>query len=139
MQGKRNNHADLLSFVNVSSGCWLWFGIVNKKGYGKFRLSGKFVGAHRAAYELFKGEIPSGKWVLHTCDVPNCVNPEHLYTGTQSDNERDKVSRGRHHHVKKTHCPKGHPYSGHNLILEGPNKNKRKCRECKNSRGRRPK
>jgi hypothetical protein len=82
-------------FVNQTDTCWLWTGPVNNGGYGKFWLSGRTVGAHRLAYTLANGPIPPGLVVRHTCDVPACVNPEHLLVGTQQDNENDKIARGR--------------------------------------------
>ncbi len=58
-------------------------------------LHGKRIYAHRAAIDLFRGPIPSGKAVLHRCDVTQCVNPEHLYVGTLADNAGDRERRGR--------------------------------------------
>jgi hypothetical protein len=88
----------LLNFVTYepNSGCWLWTGGVDKKGYGYFNLSGESTRAHRAAWILAHGPIPDGKMVLHHCDVPGCVNYEsHLYIGTALDNFRDMDKRGR--------------------------------------------
>lgn len=78
------------------SGCWIWTGATNDDGYG--RLYGKYVNgrqtAHRWSYQRFVAEIPDGMSVLHTCDVCCCINPSHLYLGTQLDNIRDRVLRG---------------------------------------------
>lgn len=74
-----------------STGCWYWLGFKNKLGYGVFQQDR----AHRAAYKLFFGEIPEGLHILHKCDVRSCVNPEHLFMGTHSDNMRDCASKGR--------------------------------------------
>lgn len=77
------------------SGCWIWDGAIGKAhGYG-VAWDGKYVRAHRLGYKLFVGDIPSGMHVLHRCDVRSCVNPSHLFLGTQLDNMRDMVSKGR--------------------------------------------
>jgi len=81
------------------SGCWIWLGCVDTaKGYG-FIGSGmeapKVLKTHRASWLLFRGEIPEGLQVLHHCDVTCCVNPYHLFLGTNQDNVDDKVRKGR--------------------------------------------
>jgi len=78
-----------------NSGCWLWTSTLNKDGYAKSRYKGKSYQMHRAYYEEFKGSIPDGLCVLHKCDTPSCVNPDHLFLGTVSDNNADKVKKGR--------------------------------------------
>jgi hypothetical protein len=77
------------------SGCWIWASSRNAKGYGIFWFRGKMVGAHRASYVLFRGEIPDGQLVLHGCDNPPCVNPDHLFMGTHQDNMDDMAAKGR--------------------------------------------
>lgn len=76
------------------SECWYWRGGLHKLGYGLFAAIGEHK-AHRVSYRLFNGSIPNGMDVLHKCDVRNCVNPEHLFAGTHTDNMRDMVSKGR--------------------------------------------
>ena len=87
--------------INVSKGdgCWLWKGGKDKDGYGLF--NGKVDGtlhsrAHRYSYARYRGPIPSVMRVCHTCDVPECVRPDHLFLGTDADNMADKEAKGRH-------------------------------------------
>lgn len=77
------------------SGCWLWMGADFSYGYGAFSFHNQNRPAHRVSWLLHKGEIPEGLFVLHKCDVAVCVNPEHLFLGTQQDNMTDKVEKRR--------------------------------------------
>jgi hypothetical protein len=79
-----------------NTGCWIWTAPLSTQGYGWFRCNGQRMHAHRFSLQHFKGPIPEGLYALHTCDNRWCVNPEHLYAGTQSENIRDCVTRGRH-------------------------------------------
>lgn len=79
----------------VTPGCWLWVAGRDSHGYGKISFRGKAMRAHRASYELYVGPIPSGMHILHRCDNPRCVNPEHLWPGTHAENMADKTSKGR--------------------------------------------
>jgi hypothetical protein len=81
-------------------GCWIWTGATVDGGYGQFSLgrdgyASVVQQAHRWSYEHFVGAIPDGMCVLHRCDTPACVNPEHLFLGTQSDNMADMRAKGR--------------------------------------------
>lgn len=96
--------------LSTASGCWLWTGATSPGGYGKFYLAGRAVGAHRAAWMLMRGEIPPGMQVCHHCDVPGCVNPNHLFIGTQKDNMRDMDAKGRR--VVADHVGPGNPMYG---------------------------
>ena len=85
-----------ISFVAISDDdCWLYIGTILRNGYGQFRLFNKSVLAHRMAYELYVGAVPSFSFVCHRCDVKNCVRPDHLFLGTASDNQRDRYLKGR--------------------------------------------
>ena len=93
---KPNSPHRMWERVEFSPGCWLWTGTSRgPMGYGCMRVRGKMVRTHRLSYELLCGPIPPGKLVLHSCDTPRCVNPEHLFIGTHLDNARDMVSKGR--------------------------------------------
>lgn len=76
------------------TGCWLWLGAWDVDGYGKMGGYGSISG-HRISYEMFNGPIPEGFMVCHTCDTPPCVNPQHLFAGTATDNARDRERKGR--------------------------------------------
>jgi hypothetical protein len=76
--------------------CWHWCGVRNAFGYGRMTYQGRAQVAHRLAWMAWKGPIPDGMSVLHRCDNPSCVNPDHLWLGTYSDNLRDCWSKGRH-------------------------------------------
>ena len=88
-------------WLNVDKGddCWEWTGPRDNNGYGSLRChvdgERKKIGAHRFAWILANGEIPAGLWVLHRCDNPSCVRPDHLFTGTAGDNSRDARDKGR--------------------------------------------
>jgi hypothetical protein len=80
--------------------CHVWTAATNKFGYGKFAIGNNdWIFAHRFAFERAKGEIPVGKYVLHTCDNSMCVNPDHLYAGDYKQNAKDRENRNRGNHV----------------------------------------
>jgi len=78
-----------------NSGCWLWFGATNKKGYGHIRANGVWWLIHRFMYTYHKGPIPKGEVIRHTCDNSSCANPDHLLAGSAMENVLDQIRRGR--------------------------------------------
>lgn len=85
--------------VKKTEGCWIWEGGKNKRGYGVFKFAEKQGSAHRFSWELHNGTIPEGLQVLHNCpdgDNPSCVNPDHLWLGTNLQNRIDSVEKNRH-------------------------------------------
>jgi hypothetical protein len=121
-----------LKFVDVDLECWNWTGALSDKGYGRFMLDGRNSHAHRVAYMLWVGEIPEGLSVCHKCDNPRCVRPQHLFVGSNSDNQQDSVSKGRHWQVSKTACANGHPYTEDNIYYRKGSKRGRICKICAN-------
>jgi len=118
----------LLGRVTVSErGCWLWTGAVHGNGYGAFRLNGKQIGAHRAAYTILVGPIPNDKELDHLCRTPTCINPAHLEAVSHQTN----VHRGTNPsaiNAARDSCIHGHPFDESNT-MHRPN-GKRTCRTC---------
>jgi hypothetical protein len=87
----------LVSYVpaDPNTGCWNWTKHLSGGGYGAFKIEGIMRPAHRVSYELFWGEIPDGLQVCHRCDNKRCINPDHLFLGTQKDNIADCIKKGR--------------------------------------------
>jgi hypothetical protein len=116
-----------------ASGCWIWTGRVNSWGYGFFSYR-RTAAAHRVSYLLFRGPIPKGAniRVCHTCDVRLCVNPDHLWIGTQQDNIKDCAEKKRHTNGAKTHCKRGHEYTPENTLFTdaGKGRKRRACKRC---------
>ncbi len=110
----------------IEDGHWLWTGSTNNSGYGNIKINNVSYGVHVISYCLannisyieFRGSV------LHKtfCGFKHCFNPDHLYTGNQSQNMQDKIISGHDHNLNKTHCPKGHQYE------EGT----RRCKKCDN-------
>lgn len=120
-----------------NTGCWLWSGGESAHGYGCFSFgrAGRSKLAHRASYEMFIGEIPAGLHVCHSCDTPACVNPDHLWPGTDRDNVRDMMAKGRGGFTIKQTCKRGHPLVAGNLVKRTDDI--RECLECHREHGRR--
>ena len=85
----------LLKRVRKSDECWLWVGAINPKGYGMMSIKSHPRLSHRISWEVHNGPIPEGMFVLHKCDTPLCVRPEHLFLGRQIDNMTDMIRKGR--------------------------------------------
>lgn len=86
----------LLSKYRVSDkGCWEYTSGKDRCGYGKFSLGPRRLGAHKVSYVLHKGDVPEGLVVMHSCDNPGCINPDHLSLGTVKDNVHDCINKGR--------------------------------------------
>jgi hypothetical protein len=98
----------------TESGCWLWTASCGQYGYGQFSLKNSPRFSHRVAWELYKGEIPEGMCVLHKCDTPACVNPNHLFLGTRRDNNADMCAKGRF----RGYWPSGEKHGNARLSLE---------------------
>ncbi len=91
LQERFEDKVELIPF----STCHFWNACANHRGYGQISIGAKMVSAHRASYELYVDKIPEGMHVLHKCDNPPCVNPDHLFLGTNYDNVKDRDSKGR--------------------------------------------
>jgi hypothetical protein len=85
----------LMKRVRIENDCWLWQGPTVGRGYGKVGFRGKTARAHRVMWELANGEIPAGLYVCHKCDIPSCINPDHLFLGTADENNKDMAQKGR--------------------------------------------
>lgn len=140
----RTNRLDLktpeerfLEKVHKTKTCWLWTGHINAYGYGAVTWGGRTAGAHRVSYEkISKLKIPTGYEIDHLCRVRACVNPSHLEAVTHRENSLRGIGRGAIN-AKKTHCPKGHPYSGENVVLafRHTGSRYRRCRQCERLQG----
>lgn len=133
MKTKKLNLSERLirNIVISDNGCWLWVGYLNRDGYGI--LSGEEFStlAHRISYFCFKGQIPKNYEIDHLCRVRNCINPDHLESVTHKVNTlRGETLPAKN--LKKTHCPKGHPYIETNIYLEKSKYNTllRRCKTC---------
>jgi len=117
--------------VKKTKTCWLWQRSKNNTGYGTVSWYGKALTAHVLAYTLLRGQIVEGLELDHLCKTRDCVNPDHLEPVTHKEN----VLRGESPsavHSRKTHCIRGHEFSGDNLkiLKRKNNKSQRVCRTC---------
>lgn len=108
--------------------CWIFTGHIKPNGYGQMRHERRGVYAHHVAFRVQNGEIYEGYNILHECDNRSCVRGSHLIQGTQKENLRQMVARGRHvsHWGRRTHCKNGHLFSGEKRRSDGA----RNCKIC---------
>ena len=102
LKGERPLEEKFWLHVEKTEACWRWNGATDRAGYGQLGIDGKTRRAHRVSWELHYGPIPGGQWVLHRCDTPPCVRPDHLFLGTSEDNSADMWAKGR---GKTAHLP----------------------------------
>ena len=121
--------------VEKSDGCWIWKGSRHHNGYGYLHRGGHTdrhpARAHRFSWEIHNGPIPVGLWVLHRCDNPPCVRPDHLFLGTRKDNMVDCAAKGRVCTIGKsrmTECGRGHAFTTSNTYVRS--NGHRQCRAC---------
>ena len=125
----------------TSDGCWFWPGPKDRFGYGRVWHNGRKIGLHRLVWELAYGRKAEGN-ICHACDNPACINPAHLWVGTQADNLRDMMRKGRGRgqftfgrpRSSATHCAHGHEFTAENTYNWG---GRRFCRACDRLRQRR--
>lgn len=140
---KTNPHLPLMDrfwhrvMPEPNTGCWFWLGSLSpgpskdrSTGYGRIKVGDRTMLAHIFSYETFVGKVPNGLELDHKCRMPSCVNPDHLEPVTHKENvRRGNASKSWSSMLKaKTHCKRGHPYSGENLYITP--KGGRACKEC---------
>lgn len=118
----------------TANGCLEWTGWRTEGGYGSTYYQGRSRVTHRLMYAATKGPIPEGMRVLHSCDNPCCISPTHLSLGTDAENIRQSVERGRHAKASNTHCSKSHSFEEHGV--RGSNTGWRACKICDRTRQR---
>lgn len=129
-------HMKERSIIDIIDKCWLFKGTKNKDGYGMIRYKGKMVSVHRlsAHLHLDLDMEDKQKHALHKCSAKNCWNPEHLYIGTNTDNQQDSIFIGTMHkgnqHTNQEFCKRGHSLEDAYITRLG----RRKCRICEHLR-----
>lgn len=117
-------------------GCWLWTGFIHPEPnpYGSCYAFGRNWRVHRLAYFLWNGQLNRALDVCHKCDVKHCCNPDHLWQGTPKENMQDAAKKKIWSRQRKTHCPRGHEYSGENTYRAPGSPNRRHCKQCMRDR-----
>jgi len=117
--------------INEITGCWIFTGSINNKGYGQINVNGKLMYSHRLAYELFVGTLDPNLTIDHLCRVTDCCNSDHLEQVSMRENimRGDTITAA---HAKKTECPQGHLYDLANTYIR-PNGG-RDCLACRDAR-----
>lgn len=126
-----------LKSTTNEQGCWLWNRSLAINGYGQTGYRAITIRIHRKSYEIAnKVTLTPDQLVCHTCDNKTCWNPAHLWIGTHKDNNQDCADKGRHYEGSRTHCERGHPFSGDNLLVykqdvkSGKTGIRRVCKKC---------
>lgn len=122
-----------IGYVVCEDGCWEWVG-ERSCGYGKLGRNGKKLWAHRWVYELTNGPIPPDHELDHLCRNPACVRPDHLEPVTHRINMLRAPTSRTAINASRTHCPRGHPYQGDNLVRAKLRKGHRECLVCTKAR-----
>lgn len=121
--------------VTKTTGCWVWRGTTNNKGYGMLGIGReRQVLAHRVAWESANGHVPDGMFVCHKCDNPRCVRPDHLFLGTNSDNIQDSIAKGRFRRgfrERNRFCVNGHEFTPRNTYFLKSRPGTRLCKMCR--------
>lgn len=117
-----DNLTRFLSKVEKTNNCWLWKGGLGRGGYGKFHFKRKTMAAHRISFYFHNGIIPRDKVVCHSCDNPKCVNPDHLWLGTYTENMQDCKKKGRFNGTFPVLNQNQHIYREYKKSLNRPNK-----------------
>lgn len=117
------------NIIVTESGCWEWQKCRNLKGYGRLNRHNQNL-AHRVSYVLFKGHLDNETCILHKCDNPPCVNPDHFTLGSIQDNNKDCKIKGRlsNQNKNKPYCKRGHELSGENIKIT--KRGTRRCKQC---------
>lgn len=125
----------LLKRTKKTDGCWLWSGTLTKQGYGHIRWKKRTLLCHRVSYCFFIAPFNKNICCLHHCDNPSCVNPNHLFLGTNKENMNDRDRKGRHvaWHLRQKECKNGHPYvhGSFNFELNQSGRPRRRCLICR--------